>query len=123
MRSMIKMTNLCLGGPPGGCAWGGMGTGFLHPGGTGPLKGVGPGVWKWDRGLPLVVRDVWIDSQPVLRMRRWMGPGSRVGRLPPSSHVGEPSVAARCEHCARDGWSMVDLLRWLNCASLPITFP
>jgi hypothetical protein len=37
-----------------------------------------------------------------------------VERLPPSSHVKEPSVTAH------DEWSIGDLLHWQNCPSLPI---
>jgi len=48
---------------------------------------------------------------------------SFVERLPPSSHVKEPSVTAHYEHYANDEWSIGDLLHWLNYPSLPITFP
>ena len=61
------------------CAWGRIGTRFLRPGGTSPLKGVNPAGTPGYRngtesffvlkGRPSVVRDVEIHNQPVLRMR------------------------------------------------------
>jgi hypothetical protein len=50
-------------------------------------------------------------------------PRSRVERLPPSSHVKEPSVTAHYEHYAHDECSIRDLLHWQNYPSLPISFP
>ena len=48
---------------------------------------------------------------------------SRVEKLPPSSHVKEPSVKAHDEHYAHDEWSIGDLSHWLNYPFLPITVP
>ena len=51
-----------------------------------------------------------------------MKPRSRVERLPPSSHVKEPSVTAHYEHYAPDELSIGDLLHWLNYPSHPSPF-
>ena len=66
--------------PHRGCAGGRIGTRFLRPRGTSPLKGVNPaGTPGYRNGTesffglkrrPSVVRDVEIHNQPVLRMRR-----------------------------------------------------
>ena len=66
--------------PPRGCAGGRIGTRFLHPRGTSPLKGVNPAGTPGYRngtesffglkGHPSVVRDVQMHNQPVLQMRR-----------------------------------------------------
>ena len=63
-----------------GCAGCRIGTRFLHPTGTSPLKGVNltgtPGYRNGTeslfglKGRPLVVRDVQIHNQPVFRMKR-----------------------------------------------------
>ena len=62
--------------PPRGCAWGRIGTRFLRPRDTSPLKGANPAVTPGYRngtesffglkGRPSVV----IHNQPVLRQRR-----------------------------------------------------
>jgi hypothetical protein len=66
--------------PPRGCAGGRIGTRFLRPRGTSPLKGVNPAGTPGYRngtesffgfkGQPSVVRDVYIHNRPVLRMSR-----------------------------------------------------
>ena len=66
--------------PHRGCAGGRIGTRFLRPRGTSPLKGVNPAGTQGYRngtesffglkGRPSVVVDVEIHNQPVLRMRR-----------------------------------------------------
>ena len=42
-------TDFIQGPPPRGCTGGRIGTRFLRPRGTSPLKGANPGVLKWDR--------------------------------------------------------------------------
>ena len=62
--------------PHRGCAGGRIGTRFLRPRGTSPLKGETPGYRNGTesffglKGRPSVVGDVEIHNQPVLRMRR-----------------------------------------------------
>jgi hypothetical protein len=65
-----------------------------------------------------------INSQPTCPSdETQIKPRSHVERLPPSSHVKEPSVTAHYEHYAHDEWSIGDMFHWLNYPSLPITFP
>ena len=110
MVFIFLMLLLSMQPPHRGCAGGRIGTRFLGPRGTSPLKGVNPAGTPGYRngtesffglkGRPSVVRDVEIHNQPVLRMRR--KPRSRVERLPPSPHVNEPSVTAHYQHYAHD---------------------
>ena len=100
--------------PPRGCADGRIGTRFLRPRGTSPLKGItpgNPGTYKWDRellrleGAPVDCAGC-INSQPSRSSdETQIKPRSRVERLSPSSHVIEPSVTAHYEHYAYDEWS------------------
>ena len=73
MVFIFLMLLLSMQPPHRGCAGGRIGTRFLRPRGTSPLKGVNPAGTESFFGLkgrPSVVRDVEIHNQPVLRMRR-----------------------------------------------------
>jgi hypothetical protein len=60
-----------------------------------------------------------INSQPTRPSdETYIKPRFRVERLPPSSHVKEPSVTAHY-----DEWSIGDLLHWLNKLSVPFLYP
>ena len=112
--------------PPRGYAGGRIGTRFLRPRGTSPLKGVNPagtpGYRKGTesffglKGARRLCRMYKFTSNPSFG---WDVNKTRscVERLSPSSHVKEPSVTAH------DEWSIGDLLHCLNYPSLPITFP
>ena len=96
--SFIMNNLLLINPPPRGCAGGRIGTKFLLPRGT----------RKWDRDL-LRLEGASVGCAGCMNSQRtrpsdetYIKPRSCVERLPPSSHVKEPSVTAHYKHYAHD---------------------